>query len=190
MGEFALTRRFALGGMRKDFGATRLVEVTTAGITTLSIPNGQESEVARALSGRLGCVMPEVGASSLLEKAGHYVLRTGIDRLMILRTEDLEPVTKEAKRDLAEFGYRVDQSDYWVVIELAGPSAERSLERTCRLDLHPASFEVGGVARTMLEGISTIIIRLEAERFILMAPRSFGRSLAETLSVSLRYVGG
>lgn len=188
MAEFTLERQAALGGLRQEVGATMLTEVDGARLTTLSLPRDREGETLQAMKDRLGCAMPEVGSTAASPATGAQILRSGADRLMILCLPERGGAASEAAALPAEIGYQVDQSDFWVVLELDGPLAVASLERTCRLDLHREVFAPGMMARTPMEGVSTILVRLDTDRFLLMAPRSFARSLAHTLSTSLRYV--
>jgi sarcosine oxidase subunit gamma len=186
--EFTIERQAALGGLREEVGATTLAEIDGARLTTLSLPRDREGETLQALEERLGCAMPEVGSTAVSPATGAQILRSGADRLMILMLPESGGGSEEAGALAPNLGYQVDQSDFWVVLELSGPLAVASLERTCRLDLHEGVFTPGTMARTPMEGVSTILVRLAADRFLLMAPRSFARALAHTLSTSLRYV--
>ena len=183
MTEFRLTPRPALGGLHQTVGTTSLREIAGAGLTVISIPMGEEAAMQVAAKAHFGCALPEVGASALSTETGARVLRVARDRVMILQ---MPGAGGDRLPDLP--GYRVDQSDYWVLVDLAGPLSVPSLERTCRLDLDAAAFSPGTFARTPIEGVSTILLRLEIDRFLLMAPRSYARSLVHTLTTSLHYV--
>ncbi len=182
MTEFRLTPRPALGGLHETVGTTSLREIDGARLTVFSIPIGEEASMQAVVEAQFGA-LPAVGASALSTETGARVLRLGRDRLMVLQ---MPGAGGDRPPDLP--GYRVDQSDYWVMVDLAGPLSVPSLERTCRLDLDAAAFSPGKFARTPIEGVSTILLRLEIDRFLLMAPRSYAGSLVHTLTTSLHYV--
>jgi sarcosine oxidase subunit gamma len=179
MADYQMTPSPALGGLDKLFDDTRLAEVSAARLMTISIPQGDELEFASALSERLGCQMPDVGQSVQTAVPGTTLLRLNADRVMAM-SEGNQP-------DLSGLGYAVDQSDYWVMLDLSGPATLSSLERTCRLNLATEQFPVGAVARTSTEGMATILFRRADDRFRLMTPRSFARSFAHAIETSMIY---
>lgn len=188
MAEFTLTQQSALGGFREQVGTTTLMEITGAQITIVSFSKDDEPVTEQNISDWLNCAMPTVGKTSVSEKTGGRILRTSIDRLMILHNlGEGKPDSKDCCVP-AELGYQVDQSDYWVMFELSGLNTVSSLERTCRLNLHPSNFANGDLGRTMIEGISAILIRTESDRFLVMSPRPFAYSLAQALATSLNYI--
>ena len=184
MAEFRLAPRPALGRLHEEIGATTLTEVDGARLTTVSIPLDGHEAMDAAVEDHFGCALPTPGNSALSKTTGARILRLGHDRLMLLQL----PEAAAALPDLP--GYGVDQSDYWAMVELAGPLCIASLERTCRLDLDISAFAQDAFARTPMEGVSTILLRLEPARFLLMAPRSYAQSFAHTLITSLTYVSG
>ncbi len=190
MAEFKLTRAAALGGLHEAFGATTLKEIDAARVVTLSVPLSEGVATRAAVGDLFGCPVPAVGRATLSPGTSAHILRLGADRLMILHLPDvsIRPDMESAVR--AALVYRVEQSDYWALLDLAGPCAVSTLERSCRLDLHAEVFPPGHLGRTPIDGVSTILVRLEIDRFLMMAPRSYGQSLAHTLLTSLRYVAG
>lgn len=179
MAEYRMTPTSALGGLDKVIGETRLSEVTGPRLMVLSIPLGEEVEFAGALSGRLGCQMPDVGQSVQTTTSGTTLLRLNADRVMAM-SEGTPP-------DLSGLGYAVDHTDYWTMLNLSGPTALPALERTCRLNLSPEHFPAGAVARTSTEGMATILLRRASDDVLLLTPRSFSRSFAHAIETSLTY---
>ena len=59
----------------------------------------------------------------------------------------------------------VDVSDYYTVLELAGPDAAALLSRGCPLDLHPAEFESGSCAQTRFGHASILLHRGSVDAF-------------------------
>ena len=182
MAEFRLIPRSALGGLHEEIGATVLREIDGARLTTLSIPVDGESEMMAAVEAQLACTLPPVGSAAESVATGAHLLRLGADRLMLLQFPG--PKFTEAP-DLP--GYPVDQSDAFVLLDLAGPGSIPALERSCRLDLDASVFGPGRIARTPIEGISVILWRRDDGRWLLLAPRSHAGSLVHGLCTSLRY---
>ena len=179
MAEYQMTPAPALGGLDKSIGETRLVEVTDVRLMTISIPLGEEDAFSGALSGQLGCQMPDVGRTAQTHPADATLLRLNADRVMVL--------SRGTPPQLAGLGYLVDQSDYWVILELSGPAIQAVLERTCRLNLAAEQFPVGAVARTSTEGMATVLFRQAPDGVWLMTPRSFAQSFAHAIETSMGY---
>jgi len=184
MAEFTLYRCPTLREPIADVAKTRIEEITSARITTLSLPGGNEARANETLSRSVGCAMPDIGFAVFGRQPECRVLRLGIDRIMILETASSEV----GGPDISEAGYCLDQSDYWVVFAISGPLTVPALERLCRLDLDSAQFPDNGVRRTIVGDMPGIMLRSARDRFLLLVPRSYARSLVETLTVSRHYV--
>ncbi|MGG5819968.1 sarcosine oxidase subunit gamma [Falsiroseomonas sp. HW251] len=75
----------------------------------------------------------------------------------------------------------VDQSGGLAMLRLAGPAAAEVLSRGCRLDLHPAAFPPGSVARTPIAQVAVILYRAEATTFDILVPATFAHSFEHFL---------
>ena len=76
----------------------------------------------------------------------------------------------------------VDQTGAHVRFVLVGAGSEDVLARGCRLDLHPARFVAGAVARTIVAQIAVVLRkRDDAPTFEVLAPSTFADSFAHAL---------
>lgn len=186
MTEFRLSRRPALAGMTHEFaGAARLAVQPEAWLLTLSFNAAQQTAVAKRIGEALGCGLPDIGRSTICP-TGRRLLRPRRDRILVLDMQAAAPDWHY----LSGVGYPVDQSDYWVVLELAGPLAASRLGRCCRLDLHHAALTEGAVQPTMVSSMAATLVRTSLESFLILVPRSYARSLVDRLTVSLRFLIG
>ena len=190
MAEFKLTRAAPLGGYHEEIGTTSLREIDAARVETLCFPLSEDVATCAAARDLFGGPLPAVGTATLSAGTGAHILRLGADRLMILHLPDRSTRPDMAGALGAQEVTRVDQTDFWALLELAGPRAIMALERSCRLDLHAEVFAPGHLSRTPIDGVSTLLVRLEIDRFVLMAPRSYAQSITHSLLTSLRYVSG
>ena len=83
-------------------------------------------------------------------------------------------------------GYTTDQTDAWVCLEISGPETILALERLCPLDI--ARFTDGTAARTVMQHMGALIIRLSADRFLLLSARSSAASFLQAVETSYRNV--
>ena len=73
-----------------------------------------------------------------------------------------------------------DQTGAWVMIRLAGPGAADAMARLTPVDLRPAAFPEGAVARTLVGHMNALIARAEGG-FDILAFRSMAGTLAHDL---------
>ena len=83
---------------------------------------------------------------------------------------------KRLPTEVQEAAYMTDQSDSWVAISVFGAKARSTLQRTCPVDLHPTTFHTGKVIRTVMNHISTVILCVTPNSFLLLSPRSSSKS--------------
>ena len=94
----------------------------------------------------------------------------------------------EIEKAVGGAGYYTDQSDSWAILRLTGAAAIPALERICTLDLDTAAFPIGAGARTGMEHLNVILLREEADGFILMSARSSAASFLHAVETSVRNV--
>jgi heterotetrameric sarcosine oxidase gamma subunit len=73
-----------------------------------------------------------------------------------------------------------DLSHARTLLRLAGPASRGTLEKLCRIDLHPQAFPPGRTAQTPLGQVAALIHALD-DGFDLYLPRSLARSAAISL---------
>jgi sarcosine oxidase subunit gamma len=137
---------------------------------------GREPDAANVL----GADLPRPGATAALPDG--TLLWAGLG-LWFLRG----PAAARLAAALAEPAAVTDQSDAWSGLALSGPSAAAVLARLVPIDLDPAAFPPGAVARTRLRDVACLFLRTE-DRFEILAPRSFTRSTAHDLARTMRAV--
>lgn len=81
-----------------------------------------------------------------------------------------------------------DLSDGWACLRLEGPGAAEALARLVPIDLRPAAFGEGAMARTQLFHMTCGLLRAGPEAFEILVFRSMARTAWHDLSVALRSV--
>jgi heterotetrameric sarcosine oxidase gamma subunit len=75
-----------------------------------------------------------------------------------------------------------DLSHARTLLRLSGPASRSTLEKLCRIDLHPQAFPPGRIAQTPLGQIAALIHAIDdAPTFDLYLPRSLARSATISL---------
>jgi len=184
--DFTLTASAALDGYDKDHGTTRLRELTALAMVSIALPLNNEARAQKAIEAAFGTPLPAVGQSVMSQDGLIRLARLGQDQHFAFFTHaaaDAEPLIA-ARLDGA--GFTTDQSDVWVGLEISGPMARATLERICPLDLHGDVFTQGNVARTVMEHLGTLILRVGPDTFILLSARSSARSFLHAIETSIR----
>lgn len=188
MSEFELTARLPLGGIDLDFDGMSLREVGDLSIVSIAIPLGGEKDLEKALADGFGIGLPAVGTSAVPENGTTRLLRLAQDQMFLLFDDDgSDPVTFVAG-ELGGKAWLTDQSDGWALLSVSGPKCRAALERICPLDLHPSAFPEGAVGRTVMEHLNTIVVREEADSFLLMSPRSSAGSFLHAVQGSIENI--
>ena len=185
MAETALTAVPPLGGYDEDFGAVRLAERADLALVSVAVPLGDTGQLAKALKSGWKLGMPEPRMSVV--SGGMRAIRTAPDQIFLVfphATPDAETVV-QAK--LKGAGYTTDQTDNWVVLDISGPGTLAALERLCPLDLDSNAFPIGASARTVMEHMGAMILRMAADRFLLLSASSSARSFLHAVKTSIRY---
>lgn len=75
----------------------------------------------------------------------------------------------------------VDQSDGKVLMAMSGPSVRKILSKCVAIDLHPDAFAPGMSANMLCGHVAINLARTGADRFEIVAPRSYAGSVYEEL---------
>lgn len=156
-------------------GAVRLVAAEPGRVTSVMPFPGQEAAAGRALA-RLGLGWPSPGQS--LAAGDAAIIWTGRGQAFL--------VGADAAR-LAGSAALTDQSDAWAVMRLEGKGAEDVLARLVALDLRPAAFPEGAVARGGLNHMMAIFRRV-AEGIEIWVFRSMAATAVEELTAAITKV--
>lgn len=169
-----------------SIGMNRIVERDDMALVSVAAPSGDMDALGKKLKTVFKLDLPEPTQSST---AGDMrAVRTAADQLMLVfphSTPDAEPFVQGK---LKGAGYTTDQTDVWVVFEVAGPNCLGALERLCPIDLDASVFPDGASARTVMEHMGAMIIRLEADRYLLMSASSSAQSFLHAVETSFHYV--
>lgn len=179
--DFVLKPAPFLGGYDQSFDRVRLREIVDIALMSLAIPLQGERAAAAAIKAALGCDLPEPGRSTMNGDGTIRVFQTAADQYMAVSAA---PVSPDALGDAA---YVTDQTHSWAVLELSGPGCRDALERLCPLDLHPDAFAIGAAARTVMEHMGAVILRSEADTFLLMVGSSFAKTFLHAVETSVAY---
>lgn len=178
MADLHLTATPAIMDPPVEIGATRLAAVEFEGVHTMVLRPDDPGALAEDFQ-RHVAPLPAIGQSGTTP-AGDRVLRPTRERAYLIGPS---PDTSRAATL-----FSLDQSGFWAAIELSGPGARAVLERSWRPDLGDGSFATGSVTRSSIGQIPTILARIDGQTYLLLAPRSYARSLFHNLATSLSWV--
>lgn len=184
--DFTLVATPVLGGVDRTLGANRIVERADLALVSVAVPHGGEDALAAAVRAGCGLAMPSPTQSSATGEM--RAIRTAPDQVLLVFPHAMPDAERVVQNKLSGAGYTTDQTDAWVVLDISGPDTRKALERLCMLDLD--EFSDGTAARTVMEHLGAILVRLDAERFFLMSARSSAGSFLHAIETSYRNVIG
>ncbi|EWY40848.1 hypothetical protein N825_33500 [Skermanella stibiiresistens SB22] len=154
------------------------------------MPDGRAGVTVRVVTGvalaTLARLKGEGGDAPAIDD-GITLIGTGPGRWLAI-AEGRDGVDLEAA--LRRSGAVTDQSDAYVVIDLSGPDARRTLAKGVALDLHASVFPVGTSAVTVISHIGvTLWLADAAPTFRLAVPRSYAASFVHWLKSSAAEFG-
>ena len=189
MSDSALATRTPLDGYGRTIGPVTLAEVAGLALVSAAVPRDGDEAFAAALAGGFGAVRPVPGDSALGTRLATRVLGMQPDQVFILfESPDPDQAVLTVAGALGSAAYVTDQSDSWAMLRMSGTGVRVALERICPLDLDDQAFPEGRVARTAMEHLSVIILRDGPDSFLLMSPRSSGRSFRHAVELSVENV--
>jgi sarcosine oxidase subunit gamma len=143
---------------------------------------GRESEVAAILTDHIGAAFPEPG--QVAEGTSGRVIWMGLGLAFAELPESGAPDLIPA---LAPHAAVTDQTDAWAALTLTGPHARAVLARLIPLDLAPAAFPPGRVARTQLRHMMCALLATGGG-FRILVMRSFARTAVHDLETAMASV--
>ena len=159
----------------REIGTLTLTEVDPGPVTSIAPFKGQAGKVSSALKDALGLGLPQ--PNRMLAKRPARTIWTGLDQAML---------TGVSCPDLSGAAL-TDQSDAHAVVSLSGEGAEAVLARLTPLDLRPAHFKRGHVARTLIGHMTGTVIRTGAASFELWVFRSMAGTLVHELERAMQF---
>ncbi|MCA8835410.1 MAG: hypothetical protein K8953_10030 [Proteobacteria bacterium] len=162
------------------------VRVLSMNIMSFAMPRGQKTAVAKGLK-TLGLSLPT--APKIFIKDGVYIVQTQPDQWFFI--SDVPPkkqTEKQALKQISALGYCTDQSHGWVGVELSGADVLSVLERLCPLNLSHQAFAINSAARTSLDHLGVLMIRLGDNRFYLFSAASSAESFLHGIKTAILVV--
>ena len=183
MAEITLTAAPVLGA-DLSLGENRIVERADLALISVATPLG--GSVTEALSAAWNLPMPEPTRSTA---AGDMrAVQTGADQMLLVFPFADQGAEAHVQNALSGAGYTTEQTGAWVVLEVSGPQTMAALARLCPLDLDASVFPEGAAARTVMEHMGAVIIRLGTDRFWLLSASSSAASFLHAVELSYRNV--
>ncbi len=183
--DFQLTSAPPLAGYSQEFDGVHLSAPADFAIVSFALPLGREDAALKAIKAAYGNALPEIGKSATSKDGAALIVRLSLDQGFVLfqhATPDAEP---HVAGQLKGAVYTTDQTDVWAALEISGPRARMALERICPIDLHPDTFAEGAAARTSMEHLGTLIIRTDADTFLLLSASSSAKSFLHAVETSI-----
>ncbi len=188
MADLELRAEPFIGGYSMDLNGTSLKEIADLALVSVACPLGGKIEIGEAIDRAWGISIPKPGTSEATEDGSIRLLGMAVDQFFaVLANEEKDPLDL-VSRKLGAAGYYTDQTDNWVMLRLEGPLAIPALERVCPIDLEPARFPPGTVARTVMEHLGTIIMCEGESRYLLLSASSSAKSFLHAIETSVRNV--
>lgn len=186
MAEITLTATPALAGTDIRIGDGRIRSREDLAIVSVAVPLGGQAALVAALKRAYGLAMPEPTRSTAAKDI--RAIRTSPDQLMLIFPHLAPDANASVQAALKGAAYTTDQTDGWAVLELEGAAVLPALERLCPLDLAATAFPDGAFARTVMEHMGAMILRLAADRFLLLCASSSAGSFLHAVETSFHYV--
>ena len=175
-----------LGGLEIKIGDNFIRELSDFELVSVAVPRGRGEDCARRLNTAFGLEMPAPNRSSV-SGAWRAVSMTA-DQILLMHQGQDTALEAEVQDALDGQGYTTTQTDAWVCLEVGGSDTLAALERICPIDLDAAAFPNGATARTAMEHLVALIIRMDTTRFLLCSASSTAGSFAHAIETSYRNV--
>lgn len=179
MADIKLTAKPVLG-VDLQIGANRITDRSDLALVSVATPLGGDAALAKALQGGWGLESPTHTHAST---AGDLrAIQTTADQMLLVFPHPTPDANAVVQAKLAGTGYTTDQTDNWVMLEISGPDTGAALERLCPLDA--ATMPVGASARTVMEHLGVLMVKLEADRYWLLSASSSAGSFLHAVQTS------
>ncbi len=188
MANLTLSAVPALGGYSESFDGVSLSEVVNLAIVSMALPLGGKSAAKKAFKTTYGVALPDVGKSAMSKDGATRALRLGRDQAFVLFHHDAPDANNVVAEKMGGKVYTTDQTDAWVGLDISGSNARKALERICPVNLNPAVFAEGDIARTNMEHLGTVIIRTGDDEYRLLSASSSAGSFLHAVETSIKNI--
>lgn len=185
MSKFTLTAQTPLDGINQNHHGVQVSELIGYSLVSIATPMGKQQELAANIEKAYGTSLPEIGQSTTSSIDNSRFLGLQADQTFILFAHPDDNSVPHIQEKIKDAAYLCDQSDSWVMLTISGELSRSALERICPLDLHPASFPEGSVARTSMEHLAVIILHQSDKQYLLLSPRSSAKSFLHAVLTSI-----
>ena len=179
----ALQATTPLDGRSITIGKTALWVQADLPLYSLSIPLGGDAAFEAALASSFGLSRPAPG--QFTESDAFRLCGLAQDQFFLTALDPQTPDDAALKGKLGDSAYVTDQSDSWVTLQLNGELAFAAMERICPINLAPAAFPPGSLARTSMEHLSAIVMAENDGSLTLLSPLSSAESFWHAVECSL-----
>lgn len=186
--DITLTAVPVLGGYTMQSNGVSITENTTQSLVSIACPNGGDAALQASVKSAFGVDLPAVSRIETADTSRILGLQPQ-QWFVAFESDNASSPLATIKDQLGDSAYCTDQSDSWVALELSGPNVLRALERICPIDLRPANFTVGSVARTTMEHLGVIIARVGEDQYWLMSASSSAESFLHAITMSVNNIG-
>ena len=174
---FSLKNETALEIINKEYKKISIQTIDSLSIVSIAFVND--------FINKLPFKLPKVGKSTFFKEEKFTILGMQPNQYFILFEYRLPDAAKYIKKLFKQGCYLTDQSDSWVILKISGEKSRNALERICPINLHTNTFQIGNVARTVMEHIGVIIYRIDEDEFFLISPRSSAKSFLHAVEISI-----
>lgn len=161
-------------------------------VARIEARRGQTADLAELLRARWGLAPPN--APRCVSRGDVAIGGIGPNTWIAVRENAGNSFAESLQPLIGHCASVVDQSDAYVILRLSGPSVRETLAKLVPIDVHPRSFQVGGIAQTVCGYVSVTLWRLEDgvqgdPAFEIWSGRSFAASLHEAIGHSAAEFG-
>ncbi len=175
-----------LGGLDLQIGHNRVIEQVDLALVSIAIPLGGDDVLAQRLQDHWGLASPEPTQTSTCDD--WRAVSMTADQIMLIGQGDRPTTEAEIAAKLNGTGYTTNQTSAWVCLEVSGPDTVAAFARICPINLALAAFPIGASARTMMDHLGALIIRLDDDCFQVLSASSSAASFAHAVETSYRNV--
>lgn len=184
-----LTPLTALGGRQPrvdTIGALRITERPDVALASLARRRDKDAALAAAAEGILGVTLPDVATWAGKDPFG--VFWTGPGQWMVEAPFSThEDLAGHLKAAIGDAGSVTEQTDAWVLFDVAGDTLPALFERLCPLDL--AGMAAGSARRTTIEHLGCFVLyRATGQGYGILGPRSSAATLHHALLTAARSI--
>lgn len=165
-----------------------ITELENVEIYALAIQSNNEKKAAAAIKKNFSCPMPLIGQSALSEKHNLRILRLSSDQLFLFFNSKNLSTVQTIFKNLNDSFYITEQTDAWLGLKVSGQRIMECLERICPINISLDAFKENAFARTVMEHLGTIIIRVKSDEFELFSASSSANSFLHAVETSAKNI--